>query len=106
MNKIVISSFSKGEMNSITQLNGHLTEVTCLLFYKNSDTLISSGRAHDHHIILWVSLGNNNWVEKTRKSNNQSITDMDFNNNTNLLFVGCYKDRINIYFIDQNTLII
>lgn len=65
-------------MNYLTELKGHKEEISCLLFDKNSDALISAGGDEDKIINLWA-IKNNNWELSKSYNNNGGIKVMLFN---------------------------
>ncbi|CAD8205241.1 unnamed protein product [Paramecium octaurelia] len=96
-NIIIIWSFQNGQMNVIAELKGHQKEVSCLFFDKNSETLLSCGGDDDRQIILWNYLGDNKWILQQQFSNKVGIKVIDFDQNKNLLILGCQKGLIKTF---------
>lgn len=76
-------------MKKIKELCEHEKDIGCLLFDKDSDTLISAGANEDHQIIFWKYIGNHEWIQLTKIDNKKHIIVMVFNSKSNLLLIGC-----------------
>ncbi|CAD8083680.1 unnamed protein product [Paramecium primaurelia] len=93
-NVIIIWSFQGGKMNSKKPLNGHQDEISCLLFSKDSDALISAGGDQDCLINLWEKKKEYEWKLSKSFQNKGGIKVMLLNKKGDELIVGTQKGQI------------
>ncbi|CAK57401.1 unnamed protein product (macronuclear) [Paramecium tetraurelia] len=95
-NSIVIWNFLEGQMEQIAELNGHKGEISCLLFDKNSDTLISGGGDNDCKIKIWKRTEQKIWEEQGSQQLNGGAKVMCLNKKGDKLYIGTQKAQIAI----------
>ncbi|CAD8166656.1 unnamed protein product [Paramecium pentaurelia] len=93
-NVIIIWSFQGGKMIWEKELNGHYDEISCLLFNKDSDALISAGGDQDRQINLWEKTYIDEWKLSKSYQNIGGIKVMLLNKKGDELIVGTQKGQI------------
>ncbi|CAD8202699.1 unnamed protein product [Paramecium octaurelia] len=104
-NVIIIWDFVGGKMNFSTELKGHNGEISCLLFDKDSNSLISGGGDADCIINLWVCTEYQKWKLQKTYQQEGGIKVMLFNKQGDQLIIGSQKGQIKIFKTDSLELI-
>ncbi|CAK59817.1 unnamed protein product (macronuclear) [Paramecium tetraurelia] len=104
-NEIVLWTFQEGKMDKI---NGntmrHKGEISCLLFDKDSDILISGGGDFDCQIKIWECTGQMKWkLQKETQKLDGGVKAMLLNKKRDKLFIGTQKGQIAIFEVNFET---
>ncbi|CAD8210377.1 unnamed protein product [Paramecium octaurelia] len=98
---ITIWDFVDGKMKSLTQLDRHKDYVSCLVFSKKVDSLISA--SYDKTIFCWKQLDKTKWIcSQLHFQHTGPINCILLNQNENQLISGSSDQKIIIWDVDLN----
>ncbi|CAD8101709.1 unnamed protein product [Paramecium sonneborni] len=103
---IKIQQFNEGNLSQITILQGHVKNISCILFSKKTNSIFSGGYIDDHLICLWEEKIQNNWELTVQKDSRSPITCMELNQQETKLIVGNQYGFVQIWEIDYKKKII